>query len=124
MLLVLLNYKRIPAGDFIHLYDSTPMPIAHGHFAVKVDCNEDGDGIASIALGAAPNMEIIKLTMDNMVHELSSHGEMCIYHVDLPPEHDMVVTDLAVINTSNSSIRLHWFDEKEKKYYHDLNWGV
>ena len=35
-----------------------------------------------------------------MVHELSTHGEMCIYHVDLPPEHDMMVTDLAIMNTS------------------------
>ncbi|MEE8132256.1 MAG: hypothetical protein V3T40_01620 [Nitrososphaerales archaeon] len=52
----MLNYKRIPAGDLIRLYDSTPMPIAHGHFAVKVDCNDDGDGIVSIALGTAPNM--------------------------------------------------------------------
>ncbi|MEM2760793.1 MAG: hypothetical protein QXU32_03565 [Nitrososphaerales archaeon] len=103
---VLLTHKRIPAGDFIHLYDSTPMPIGSGHFAVKVDCDKDGKGIVSIALGVAPDMEIIPLTMDNMVHDLSTHGQMCIYHIDLPPEQGMAVTDLAVINTSKSPIRL------------------
>ena len=41
-----------------------------------------------------------------MVHELSTHGEMCIYHVDLPPEHDMMITDLAIMNTSSKAIRL------------------
>lgn len=103
---VLLGFQRIPAGDFIHLYDSTPMPIAGGHFAAKVDCDKDGKGIVSVALGVAPDLKIIPLTTDNMVHELSTHGQMCIYHVDLPPEHDMKVTDLALINTSNHEVRL------------------
>ena len=103
---LLLNYKRIPAGDFIHVYDSTPFPIAQGHVAVKVDCNEAGHGIASLAIGVAPELEVKKLTMDNMVHELSSHGDMCLYHIDLPPEHGSMITDVALMNTSNKSIRL------------------
>jgi hypothetical protein len=103
---VLVGFKRIPAGDFLHLYDSTPHPVAVGHIAVHVDCDGEGKGIVSIALGVAPDLEVIDLTMDNMVHDLSTHGEMCIYHADLPPEHDMKVTDIAIINTGNKDVRL------------------
>lgn len=80
--------------------------IADGHFAVKVDCDKDGKGIVSVATGAVPDLKIIPLTVDNMVHELFTRGQMCIYHVDLPSEKGMKVTDLAVINTSNHEVRL------------------
>ncbi len=66
-----------------------------------------------------------------MVHELSTHGEMCIYHVDLPPEHDMMVTDLAIMNTSSKAIRLgptatavihvHSFGEAMEHEAHDVD---
>lgn len=104
---VLLNYKRIPAGDFIYLYDSSPHPIADGHLAVKVDCDEQGNTPIAVVVGVAPDLHVIRLTHeDNMVHELSVHGEMCIYHMHLPPEHNMEVTDVAIINTGDRPFRL------------------
>jgi hypothetical protein len=35
---MLLAGQTIPAGSFIHLYDSTPDAIATGHVATKIPC--------------------------------------------------------------------------------------
>ena len=40
---VLLSGETIPAGSFIHLYDSTPDAIATGHVAAKIPCNENSN---------------------------------------------------------------------------------
>lgn len=104
-----LSFKTIPANDYMHLFDTTPDTITGGHFAIKVNCDQNGNGLVDVLMGVAPEMNTIKLTMkDNMVHELSTHGKMCLYHVDLPPEDspDMKITDIAISNPSGSSIRL------------------
>lgn len=103
-----LAFKSIPANDYIHLFDTTPDSIAGGHFALKVNCDENGNGAVDVLMGVAPEMNTIKLTMeDNMVHELSTHGQMCLYHIDLPPEDspDMQITDIALLNPSNDRLR-------------------
>ncbi|MEJ7642795.1 MAG: hypothetical protein WKF36_11485, partial [Candidatus Nitrosocosmicus sp.] len=38
---VLLEGVTIPAGSFIHLYDTTPYKIVSGHVAAKLPCNTD-----------------------------------------------------------------------------------
>ncbi|MFQ5782696.1 MAG: hypothetical protein ACE5GR_06550 [Nitrosopumilus sp.] len=104
-----LAFKTIPANDYMHLFDSTPDTLAGGHFAIKVNCDENGNGAVDVLMGVAPEMNTIKLTMeDNMVHELSTHGQMCLYHIDLPPEDspDMKVTDIAISNPSDHRVRL------------------
>lgn len=104
-----LAFKSIPAHDYMHLFDSTPDTLAGGHFAIKVNCDEDGNGAVDVLMGVAPEMNMIKLTMeDNMVHELSTHGKMCLYHIDLPPEDspDMLITDIALSNPSDQRVRL------------------
>jgi hypothetical protein len=103
-----LSFMSIPANDFVHLYDSTPYPIAgSGHIALKVNCDSQGNGVVDVLLGVAPDFEVFKLThADNMVMELSTHGKMCLYHIDLPPTPDMVITDIAIKNPSNDRIRL------------------
>ncbi len=103
---ILLGYQRIRPGQFIHLYDTTPLRIASGHVAIHVDCNEDGVAPIKLALGVAPEMEQITLDMKNMIHDMSEHGSMCLYHLDIPPEHEMAVTDIAIVNTSNKWLRL------------------
>ena len=104
-----LAFKSIPANDYMHLFDTTPDTITGGHFAIKVNCDENGNGAVDVLMGVAPEMNAIKLTMeDNMVMELSTHGKMCLYHIDLPPgdSPDMKITDIAIANPSDHRVRL------------------
>ncbi len=103
---ILLGYQRIRPGQYLHLYDTTPLRIASGHVAIHVDCNEDGVAPVKLALGVAPKMEQITLDMKNMIHDMSEHGIMCLYHLDLPSKDEMNVTDIAIVNTSNKWVRL------------------
>ncbi|GIU71870.1 MAG: hypothetical protein KatS3mg003_1349 [Candidatus Nitrosocaldaceae archaeon] len=103
---ILLDYQRIRPNQFIMLYDTTPMPITSGHIAINVDCNDEGVAPVELAIGVAPEMEFIKLSMENMIHHMSEHGKMCLYHVDLPPEEGMEITDIALINNSDKWVRL------------------
>ncbi len=41
-----------------------------------------------------------------MVSDLSKLGKMCLYHVDLPPEHDMMITDIAIGNPTSKTVKL------------------
>jgi len=101
-----LAWRSIPANDYMLLFDTTPDTIAGGHFAIKADCDEDGNGAVDVLMGVAPDMETIKLTMEeNMVHDLSTLGKMCLYHIDLPAEHDLLVTDIALFNPSDQLVR-------------------
>ena len=100
-----LAFKSIPANDYLLLFDSTPDTIASGHLALKANCNAEGNGKINVLLGVAPEMEAISLNNGNIVPELSSPGNMCLYHIDLPPEEDMLVTDVAIGNPSDKKIR-------------------
>ncbi|MFQ5941231.1 MAG: hypothetical protein ACE5KA_06005 [Nitrososphaerales archaeon] len=102
---VLLSYKKIPSGDFIHLYDSFPSRVPNAHLAVKVKCDEDSNGIVSIIVGVAPDMEVIDLTTKNLVYELFTPAKICVYHMHLP-QGDRELTDIGLINTSNEPVRL------------------
>lgn len=103
-----LAFKSIPAHDFMHFFDTTPDTIAGGHFAIKVNCDQNGNAKVDALMGVAPEMNTIKLGDDNRVDALSTPGQMCLYHIDLPPEDnpDMKITDIAISNPSDQSIRL------------------
>jgi len=103
-----LAFKSIPANDYMHLFDSTPDTLAGGHFSIKVNCDQNGNGAVDALMGVAPEMNAIKLGEDNMVDELSTSGQMCLYHIDLPPEDnpDMKITDIALSNPSDHRVRL------------------
>ena len=102
-----LAFKSIPANDFMHLYDSTPYPIAGmGHIALKVNCDQAGNGAVSVLLGIAPEFQEFKLNDNNRVDPLSTLGTMCLYHIDLPPTPEMQITDIAIKNPSNERVRL------------------
>jgi hypothetical protein len=98
---VLLSHEGIPAGDFIHLYDSTPAMIKAGHVAAKLPCNEDGEAAVVIVAGVAPDVKPVEM---EMLEGLSNPGTMCIYHTDLPGEGD--ITDIAILNPADEAIRL------------------
>ena len=99
---VLLQEKVIPAGDFIHLYDSTPYHIMDGHIALKVPCEDDSTSPIQVLVGSAPNMTAA--TLEN-VPPLSTPGEQCLYHMDLMPSGNVTtLTDIALSNTGEENI--------------------
>src|ERR1044072_1588876 len=79
---LLLQDREIPAGDFIHVYDSSPYHILNGHVAIKVPCEDDSTTPIQVLIGSAPNMTAAEL---ENIAPLSTPGEQCLYHVDLVP---------------------------------------
>ena len=96
----LLEGRIIPAGQFIHLYDSTPYMITNGHVAVNVPCEDNSTASIQVLMGQAPNFTAAEL--ENLP-ELSTPGEMCLYHVDIAP-HEEVITDVAIANPGISDL--------------------
>ena len=98
----LLQDKVIPAGDFMHLYDSTPYHILNGHVALKAPCEDDSTTPIQILIGSAPNMTAA--TLENIA-PLSTPGEQCLYHADLIPAGNVtIITDVALKNPTEEDI--------------------
>src|SRR5918995_6547467 len=101
---VLLSGETIPAGSFIHLYDSTPDAIATGHVAAKIPCNENSNATLSILTGSAPNLQPTEL---ELLPALSTPGELCLYHADLASEQGgNMTTDIAIQNPGEEDVEL------------------
>jgi hypothetical protein len=79
---VLLGMKVIPARDFIPLYDSNPYKIMNGHLTAKLPCDLKSESQLQILIGHIPNLKAVQL---ELVKELSKPGDVCVYHIDLPP---------------------------------------
>jgi hypothetical protein len=96
----LLEGTSIPGGQFIHLYDSTPYMITNGHVAVNVPCEDNSTASIQVLMGQAPNFTTAEL--ENLP-ELSTPGEMCLYHVDIAPLEE-VITDVAIANSGEEDL--------------------
>jgi hypothetical protein len=93
---ILLSGETIPAGSFIHLYDSTPDAIALGHLAAKIPCDENSNSTLTILTGSAPDFQPAEL---ELIQNLSTPGELCLYHADLEStQGGDVITDVAIQN--------------------------
>ncbi len=109
----LLTDQTIPAGSFIHLYDTTPYSIRSGHIAAKIPCDDNSTPLLNILVGVAPNLAPAPL---ELVPPLSTAGELCLYHVDLPPPAQAnatsanatttMITDIAIQNPGDEDITL------------------
>ena len=77
----LLAGQTIPASGFTHLYDTTPYSIRNGHVAAKIPCGDDSTPLLNILIGQAPDFTPAPL---ELIANLSSPGELCLYHADLP----------------------------------------
>ena len=111
----LLADQTIPASGFIHMYDTTPYSIKSGHVAAKIPCGEDSAPLLNILIGEAPNLAPAPL---ELIANLSTPGELCMYHVDLPaPEQTNatastnatttpMITDIAISNPGDEDITL------------------
>jgi hypothetical protein len=99
---ILLAGQTIPGGSFIHLYDSTPDAIATGHIAAKIPCDENSNATLTILTGSAPNLQPKEL---EPVPELSTAGELCLYHADLASEQGgNMTTDIAIQNAGDEEV--------------------
>jgi hypothetical protein len=101
---ILLAGQTIPGGSFIHLYDSTPDAIATGHIAAKIPCDENSNATLTILTGSAPNVQPTEL---ELVPELSTPGDLCLYHADLASEQGgNMTTDIAIQNGGEEDVEL------------------
>jgi hypothetical protein len=114
----LLADQIIPASGFIHLYDSTPYSIRNGHVAAKIPCDDESAPLLNILVGVAPNLTPAPL---ELVPPLSTAGELCLYHVDLPATEQAnatsanatsanatttMITDIAIQNPGDEDVTL------------------
>jgi hypothetical protein len=101
---------QLAAGDYILLMDFTPFSTSvegHSHIALKVSCGQDAIPKITIATGVAPNLKSLDLgnaimngTFDGKQVSLSTRGQGCLFHADLP----IGITDIVLINTSNETL--------------------
>jgi hypothetical protein len=109
----LLADQTIPASGFIHLYDTTPYSITSGHVAAKIPCDDDSSPLLNILVGVAPNLTPAPL---ELVPPLSTAGELCLYHADLPAPGQAnatsanatatMITDIAIQNPGEEDVTL------------------
>ena len=99
---LLLSGQSIPAMSYIHLYDSSPYKIVNGHIAAKIPCNDDSESTLQILTGSAPSFQPAELELID--GNLSTPGELCLYHVDIPQKNVTTTTDIAIKNPTDSSV--------------------
>jgi hypothetical protein len=112
----LLADHTIPASGFIHLYDTTPYSIKNGHIAAKIPCDDDSTPLLNVLVGVAPDLTPAPL---ELVANLSTAGELCLYHVDLPAAEQAnstsanatstnatMITDIAISNPGDEDVTL------------------
>jgi hypothetical protein len=116
-LVVLLADQTIPSNDFLHLYDTTPYFLTNGHVAAKIPCDDESAPLLNILVGVAPDLAPAPL---ELVPPLSTPGELCLYHADLPTPaqanatttanataaNATMITDIAIQNPSDEDVTL------------------
>lgn len=100
---VLMEGKTIPGRNFIHLYDSTPSSISSGHVAAHLPCDGGGEATVQVVGGIAPDVAPLNITL---VDQMSTLGNICMYHVDIPQQNGTSITDIALLNPAEQSIIL------------------
>jgi hypothetical protein len=106
-----LENLSLASGDFIILADSTPIPIEAAHVSMNVPCQVVGNSTSNVTpssdvqviAGVAPDL---KAVVPEYIAELSHpENNKCTYHVQLPQAADQQMTDIAIINNGNRTIK-------------------
>src|SRR5918993_438873 len=99
-----LEGLTLKAGQFIELTDTTPVLVTAAHATINVPCENGDDPESDIAVvaGVAPDLEPVDL---EFVAELSDPEDNCLYHVDIPENEDDDVTDIAIINLGDKTVK-------------------
>jgi hypothetical protein len=101
---ILLSNETIHAGSFIQLYDSAPYAIISGHITAKIPCDINSNSTLTILTGSIPELQPAEL---KLVQNLSTPGELCLYHIDLPSkgEGGFIITDIVIKNPGVNNIQ-------------------
>ena len=116
-----LENLSLAPGDFIILADSTPVPIESAHISMNIPCrqvavesnnnnsttrtntNQVPSSDIQVIAGVAPDL---KPTTSEYVSELSRpENNKCTYHVQIPQIADQQITDVAIINAGNQTVK-------------------
>jgi hypothetical protein len=115
-----LENLSLAPGDFIILADSTPVPIESAHVSMNVPCQLASEGnnntttsIANATLGPSSDIKImggvapdLKPAIPEYIAGLSRPEiGKCTYHVQLPQLAGQQVTDIAIVNTGNQTVK-------------------
>jgi hypothetical protein len=87
-----------PGGTVVR--DSSALLLS-GHVAAKIPCDDESNSTLTLLTGSAPDFQPAEL---ELVQNLSTPGELCLYHVDLPQEGVNVTTDLAIQNPGEEDV--------------------
>jgi hypothetical protein len=115
-----LENLSLAPGDFIILADSTPVPIESAHVSMNVPCrqvvSESNNNTMTrtnanlvppsdikVIAGIAPNLQ--PATPEYIAELSRPENNKCTYHVQLPQIADQQMTDVAIINTGNQTIK-------------------
>jgi hypothetical protein len=109
-IVLFLEGKTIPAGDFIPIYSTVHYVIIPGHATIivhilaKLPCDADSKSPIQMLVGHIP---IIKVIQPNLVPELSTTG-MCLYNLDLGSKpgvaNSQIITDVVLKNPTDKAI--------------------
>jgi hypothetical protein len=116
-----LENLSLAPGDFIILADSTPVPIESAHVSMNVPCHvttaTQGNNIttstANATLGPSTDIKIVTgvepdlrpATPEYLAGLSRPEIGKCTYHVQLPQLADQQVTDIAIVNTGNQTVK-------------------
>ena len=99
-----LEGLTLKAGQFIELTDTTPVLVTAAHATINVLCENGDDPESDIAVvaGVAPDLSPVEL---EFISELSDPEDNCLYHADIPENEDDEVTDIAIINPGDKTVK-------------------
>ena len=116
-----LENLSLAPGDFIILADSTPVPIESSHVSMNVPCRQvvavEGNNNTTTRTNAnlVPSSDIkviagiapdLQPATPEYIAELSRpENNKCTYHVQLPQIADQQITDVAIINAGNQTVK-------------------
>src|SRR5215207_11360542 len=107
-----LENLSLAPGDFIILADLTPIPIEAAHVSMNVPCQAAGNNSTNnitpssdiqVVAGVAPNLQ--PATPEYIAELSHPENNKCTYHVQLPQVTDQQMTNIAIINTGNQTIK-------------------
>ncbi|HYG00515.1 MAG TPA: hypothetical protein VD815_10510 [Candidatus Saccharimonadales bacterium] len=98
---ILLEGTSLPAGSYLHVYDSTPSKIMNGHISAKIPCNVDFSTDILFLFGPDIAVPLSGLELSPV---LSQAGGLCLYRGDIVANQSNTITDIAIYNNSTEDI--------------------
>lgn len=101
---LLLDFKKIAAGDYIILYSSSPKIITSGSIVAKLPCDDDSEPKDWMLFGGVrtdlTSLQPIKLELIQ-----GTPGSMCAYGATIPNESAPSISGILLVNSSGDAIR-------------------